>query len=339
MRKRWHLSRVSIALLALLIVLGAAYYQFVRRPQRACFPWADQDLPGMVAGRTYLFVAMGHCNSVLALDTSSRTVAAHVSIPGRFPHGLYHDRDHQRLYVANERSDDLVVITLPAFRYHTTIPVGAFPPDVTAAGANILTADFKGNSVTVIDRATLQGNTTIDSPSATHFALAPDEKSLYVSNWKANSVSVIDPNTTTIVKMIPVGKRPNHLTFSRDGKFVYVTNYKGNSVTVIDHRAQRVVTEIPVGKRPMTPIATPDRLYVANIKSGSITVIDRKQHNVVHDIEVGGSAQHMALVGHFLYVTNPPLKNVQVIDMRTNTLVAAIFTGPSPQQIAPRYVP
>ena len=58
----------------------------------------------MVAGRTYLFVAMGHCNSVLALDTSSRTVAAHVSIPGRFPHGLYHDRDRQRLYVANERS-------------------------------------------------------------------------------------------------------------------------------------------------------------------------------------------------------------------------------------------
>ncbi|MEE9149087.1 MAG: YncE family protein [Candidatus Tectomicrobia bacterium] len=339
MRTTRRLRRVSLSLFVLLLVLGGTYYFFVRQPQQACFPWDAQQLPGIVEGKTYLFVAMGHCNSVLALDTSARTVAAHVSIPGRFPHGLYVDRDHHRLYVANERSDDLAVVSLPAFTYERSIAVGAFPPDVTVAGDKIWTADFKGNSVTVIDRVTFDGATTIASPAATHFALAPDGQTVYVSNWKANAVSVIDANAATIIKVIPVGKRPNHLTFSRDGQFVYVTNYKGNSVTVIDHRAQRVVREIPVGKRPMTPIATPEALYVANIKSGSISVIDRKRHAPVATIDVGGSAQHMALVGQVLYVTNPPLQNVQVIDITTNKLTGAIFTGPSPQQIAPRYVP
>ncbi len=339
MRKHKLLSRVPLSLLALLILLGSVYYFFLRQPRGACFPWEKKDLPGIVEEKTYLFVAMGHCNSVLALDTSTHTVAAHVNIPGRFPHGLYHDEEKQRVYVANEHSDDLAVITLPEFTYSTSIAVGAFPPDVTAAGDKIFTADFKGNSVTVLDRARFDGKRTIASPSATHFALSPDEKSIYVSNWKKNAVSVIDGSTATMVNVIQVGKRPNHLTFSRDGHFVYVTNYKGNSVTVIDHSAQRVVTEIPVGKRPMTPIATPDTLYVANIKSGSISVIDRKQHTVIDTIIVGGNPQHMALVGHFLYVTNPSLDNVQVIDIATNKPVGEIFTGPSPQQIAPRYVP
>ncbi len=247
MRKRWHLSRVSIALLALLIVLGAAYYQFVRRPQRACFPWADQDLPGMVTGRAYLFVAMGHCNSVLALDTSSRTVAAHVSIPGRFPHGLYHDRDHQRLYVANERSDDLVVITLPAFRYHTTIPVGAFPPDVTAAGANILTADFKGNSVTVIDHRAQRVVTEIPVGKRPMTPIATPDR-LYVANIKSGSITVIGRKQHNVVHDVDVGGSAQHMALA--GHFLYVTNPPLKNVQVIDMRTNTLVAAIFTGPSP-----------------------------------------------------------------------------------------
>jgi YVTN family beta-propeller protein len=74
--------------------------------------------------------------------------------------------------------------------------------------------DFKGNSVTTLNRVTLDSATTIDSPAATHFTLAPDGKTMYVRNWTANIVSVIDANATVMIKVIPVGKRPNHLTLS-----------------------------------------------------------------------------------------------------------------------------
>lgn len=328
--------RIVVTLALGVVLVGGGILYFTWRPE--CVSWGQKNLRGIEEGKQYIYVAMGNCDSVLAIDTSTHKVAAYTKLPGKFPHGLFYDQAKQKLYIANEQSDDMDVVSLPAFTPMTSIPVGEFPPDVTATIDKILVANFKGDSVTVVDRTTLKVTQNVGSESATHFARSRDGQYVYVTNWDEDTISVIDVSSVKIVNVIPVGKRPNHLTFSRDGQFVYVTNYKGDSVSVIDHRLKKVIAEISIGKRPMTPIATNDALYVANIESGTISVIDISSNKVVHEIVADGNPQHMAIAGKWLYVTNPPLQQVHVVDLAQKKVVKAIFTGPSPQQIAPRYV-
>jgi len=314
---------------------GGAWYH-LRAPD--CMAWDLESLPGIESNKHYLYVAMGGCDSVLAIDTSTQTVAAYTRLEGRFPHGLMYDPKRQSLYVANEKSDDLIVIGLPDFVPRARVDVGDFPVDVTLMSDRILVTNFSGDSVSVIDAATLEWVRQVDTEAATHFARSADRKYTYLSNWSEDTVSVLNTDVDAVVAVINTGKRPNHLTFSRDGRFVYVTNYKGNSVTVIDHRARRVIAEIPVGKRPMSPITTANRLYVANIESGTISVIDIENHQLLTEIPTGGNPQHMAIMGNWLYVTNPDLELIQVIDLSQKRVVKEILTGPSPQQISPRYL-
>lgn len=336
---------IFLAFIIVILVVFTGIADFIRTEilslkQSKCVLWNEKNLPGIEEKKNYIYVAMGSCNSVVAMDTSTNKVAAYTKIPGKFPHGIFYDKEKQRVYVVNEQSDDLDIIALPEFKHVKTISVGEFPPDVTVAFDKVYTADYKGNSVTIINSSTLDILKTIESKTATHFALAKNEKYIYVSNWKDDSVSVIDTKLDKIIKIIKVGKRPNHLTFSRDGKFVYVTNYKGNSVSVIEHDSGNVIKTIEVGKHPMSPIVNGNNVYVANIDSGSISVIDTINNIVINEITTGGNPQHMSIIAkeNTLYVTNPTLENVQVIDLNKDKVIKEIFTGPSPQQIAPRYI-
>lgn len=324
---------VAFGLAALAIGSGIWYFASTAD----CIAWDTMHLPGIELNKHYLYVAMGECNSVLAIDTSTQIVAAYARFAGQFPHGLMYHRERKLVYVANEKSDDIVVLSLPDFVPIARVEVGDFPVDVTFMSDSILVTNYSGDSVSVINPATLKVVREIDSNAATHFALSPDGEYAYLSNWSDDTVSLLDSDLEAVVTVINTGIRPNHLTFSLDGRFVYVTNYKGNSVTVIDHRARRSIAEIPVGKRPMTPISTGDHLYVANIESGTISVIDIENYQVVTEIPTGGNPQHMAITGNWLYVTNPDLELIQVIDLSQEQVVKEIFTGPSPQQISPRY--
>ena len=318
------------------LTIGSGAWLYLRAPD--CIVWEPESLPGIEPGKHYLYVAMGGCDSVLAIDTKTQTVAAYTGLAGQFPHGLMYDSKRQLVYVANEKSDDMSVLGLPDFSPRARVDTGDFPVDVILASDKILVTNFSGDSVSVINPVTLKLERVLDSVAATHFAQSPDGKYTYLSNWSEDTVSVLDDRLEAVVDVINTGTRPNHLTFSRDGRFVYVTNYKGDSVTVIDHNARRAIAEIPVGKRPMTPITTADRLYVANIESGTISVINLENNQMLTEIPTGGNPQHLAIVGNWLYVTNPDLELIQVIDLSQKRVVKEILTGPSPQQISPRYL-
>lgn len=57
---------------------------------------------------------------------------------------------------------------------------------------------------------------------------------VYVPNNLDNTVSVIDPNTYTVIKTFPVGKNPQHVVPSYDLKTLWVASDIGNSMTPID---------------------------------------------------------------------------------------------------------
>ncbi|MBT8395822.1 MAG: hypothetical protein KJN92_02595, partial [Gemmatimonadetes bacterium] len=68
---------------------------------------------------------------------------------------------------------------------------------------------------------------------------------LLVVNKSSKTLSVVDPETGTEVKVIETGFAPHEVAVSHDGRFAYVTDYgtggqPGNTVTVVDLEAMAV---------------------------------------------------------------------------------------------------
>jgi YVTN family beta-propeller protein len=110
---------------------------------------------------------------------------------------------------------------------------------------------------------------------------SPDFKTLAVSNWGDESVSLLDPETLRERKRIKTGSHPNELCFAKDGR-LFVANAGANTVSVIE---KGVVTETirtsldsnaPVGSTPVALTMTPDSrfLFVANADNNDVAMIN-----------------------------------------------------------------
>src|SRR5215472_1639850 len=88
----------------------------------------------------------------------------------------------------------------------------------------------------------------------------------YITNFDANTVSVIDTTSNTVAATIPVGNNPYGVAVTPDGSTVYVANHDANTVAVIDTASNTVAATIPVGNNPYGVAVTPDgsTVYVAN---------------------------------------------------------------------------
>ena len=62
----------------------------------------------------------------------------------------------------------------------------------------------------------------------------PTRPILIVATYDADSASVIDTDTNTVLATIPVGEFPQHAAWSADGRFAYITNNEDNTVSVIN---------------------------------------------------------------------------------------------------------
>src|SRR5688500_12003340 len=87
-----------------------------------------------------------------------------------------------RVFVTNEKSDDVTVIEAASGRVLATIPVGKRPRGVTAS---------------------------------------PDGRLIYVSNSNSDSVSVIDARSLAVVRTAPAGIDPEGLTLDPAGVALY----------------------------------------------------------------------------------------------------------------------
>jgi YVTN family beta-propeller protein len=132
--------------------------------------------------------------------------------------------------------------------------------------------------------------------------LSPDDKTLWVANPEANSVTATDVEGGKKDKIveIAVGKLPRNVAVSPDGKRVFVANSGENTVTVIDATTtppSKVATTI-VGSEPYGLAFTPNgkKLYVANAFSNTVSVIDPVSYAVLTTITgVGAEPRGVAI--------------------------------------------
>jgi YVTN family beta-propeller protein len=89
-----------------------------------------------------------------------------------------------------------------------------------------------------------------DTPGVHGIALVKSRNQGFVSNGKADTVSVIDLKTLAHVAEIKVGQKPDAITYDPGTDRVFVSNGNSDDLTVIDATAGKVVGTLPLGGAP-----------------------------------------------------------------------------------------
>jgi YVTN family beta-propeller protein len=129
-------------------------------------------------------------------------------------------------------------------------------------------------------------------------------------NAGADTVSVIDTATNTVVATVGVGINPFDVAITPDGTRAYEMNQGSSSVSVIDTTTNTVVATVGVGGQPQGVAITPDgtSAYVTNAGSNSVSVIDTATNTVVATFGVGSVPYGVAI--HTLGI-GPPTTTAQ----------------------------
>ena len=107
---------------------------------------------------------------------------------------------------------------------------------------------------------------------------------LYVSDWAARRVLIVDPQFVRTIGRIPVGEHPNQMVLHPKDNRLFVACASSNNVSVIDTTAGTVQETIftalfpqsPEGSTPTALAIAPNgkTLYVANSDNNCVAVID-----------------------------------------------------------------
>ena len=76
---------------------------------------------------------------------------------------------------------------------------------------------------------------------------------VYVSNEKGNSITVLDSATLEVLQTIPVGQRPRGIKLTKDGKQLLICASDDDTVQVLDVASGEIVGRSAVGAGPGAP--------------------------------------------------------------------------------------
>jgi DNA-binding beta-propeller fold protein YncE len=226
------------------------------------------------------------------------------------PAGLALSVDGSRLYVCGNLSNRLHEIDAASGEHRRSFDVGVAPFDVVVVGGKAFVSNWGGRrpgpadivgpagkgtvvrvdpvrhvasegSVSVIDLTTGDATEAIVGLHASALVVSPDQRHVVCANAGADTLSILDAATGTVVgtvwtKSTPAdlfGAQPGALAFSADGARLFVCNGAQNAVAVVawdpsDKGETRLVGLIPVGWYPSGVAFDAERgqLIVANMK-------------------------------------------------------------------------
>jgi len=106
-------------------------------------------------------------------------------------------------------------------------------------------------------------------------ALKPDGGELFVSNYEAQSISIINTSADEVEETILAGELPVRSLVAGDNATLFVSNFRANAVAVFDITTRRLLVSVAAGDGPDALALSPSEsmLLVANSRSGDVAVI------------------------------------------------------------------
>lgn len=169
-------------------------------------------------------------------------------------------------------------------------------------------------------------------------ALAQTTPILVLNSLDAN-VSVIDPKTWKVVKVIPTGKEPHHLYLTPDNKSFIVANAASNSLTFIDPLTAEIQRTVKDIMDPYHLRFSPDMRWFVTA-GNRLNHIDLYRWDGVNPvlakrIPTARTPSHLWIDSKSttVYCTMQDSDELVVIDLATQTLKSRTPTGSMPADV------
>ena len=173
----------------------------------------------------------------------------------RTPSHLSIDSKSSVVYASLQDSDELLCVDLATQAPRWKVKVGKLPADL------FLTADDKTLLVgltgdKVVEAYDVSGAAPklikrIPTGEGAHaFRAKGDKRHVFVSNRVANTISLIDTQTLTVVADYPGPGGPDDMEMMADGRTLLLSSRWARKLSFIDLPTKQVVRQIPVGRSP-----------------------------------------------------------------------------------------
>jgi len=268
------------------------------------------------------------------------------------------------IYVTNEDSNTVTVISGDTHEVIATIPVGKRPrgikvsPDgsvfyVALSGSpkcpptmddeecEKMVADKSADGIAEVNAVTQEVVRILPSGSdPEQFDVNWETGRLYVSNEDTHTSSILDLNSGTLLMTIPTGLEPEGVRLTPDGSRFYVSGEVASDITVLDANTGDEITRIGVGLRPRDILFTADSstAFISAEFGGAINIIDVASNSMTGEIPMPEGSLPMGLVlspdESMLYVANGRGQTVTAIDLASRQVVNSVVVGPRPWGLA-----
>lgn len=190
----------------------------------------------------------------------------------------------------------------------------------------------RGDHVMVVDADSGKVMGDLPANGAHGVALVPDKNKGFISNGKANTVTVFDMKTLKPVADIKVGEGPDAIIYDANSGKVVVMNGHGKNVMAIDPDSLNVVGTVEVGSKVEFAAAEPGHVYVNLEDTSEIANIDSSSWKLLAKWPIKPCEEPSGLAidteAHRLFAVCD--KVMAVVDAESGKIVATPAIGDGP---------
>lgn len=294
--------------------------------------WGTGEDPNslvLVGGR--LYVGSGRNSTIYVHETESGKLLGTVPVgSGAGILAMVADAGGQRLYVSTYNKIHVINLEAQArvdtgsYRNYGTLAINPLSGRVYI---NDYDPDDGQQYLVALDEGIQRvGEGVLVDPDPGGAAVNPLTGRVYVSSTWADTVTVIDEESSEVVAIIGAGRRPDAIAVDAETNTVYVANTQSNNIAVIDGESNRVINVIPLSLDigGLAVDSRLDRLYV------TITSMDRlavwEHGELVSEVLVGRHPTDVAvneMTGQ-VYVINHVDSSLSVVDAESGHVVGMV---------------
>ena len=228
-----------------------------------------------------LVVSLRDAGAVAIIDTVSRRLIASVATGnGSLPTRLALDPDGQRVWVGLDGGSEVLAIDLRSARVVGRVAVGQGVHTLVVHDQSplLFVTNGESNTVSLVDRTTLQGVTTLAvgaTPVASAWSAAAQR--LAVLSINGGSLTLIDPQQKSGDITVPLTRGAMALGLFDDGRHAMVLNSLDNSLTLVDLASARQLAQRKVPAQPDQLAFSREFAYVRSQSTSTMQVISLAQ--------------------------------------------------------------
>lgn len=232
-----------------------------KRLKGKIFAGSDPEEFALSKDGTQLYVSNEDTKSASVVNIAASKVE-HIIPVGQEPEGVATTPDGNQFYVTCESGGDVYVVDTKNYSVVGHFKVDPRPRTVAflpRAGVAFVPSESVGE-LNVVDSKTFKSVKVITLPAGSRpmsVRVPPDGQSIYVSNGRGGTVSMIDAHTYAVGESIKVGTRPWGMAISPDGKYLFTANGPSDDISVVDLKTNQEIKRVKAGKSPWSVTIVP----------------------------------------------------------------------------------